>query len=468
MYRFRRIDSLIGQHQELEKQEIYFATPEELNDPMEGFKNMFWDGDEIVWTNFIINYVKSLERVFSLMVLLNDEKKISEKDIKVSHEIVKLTSFNKTIIDEVLIKVFQINHIKKLPVNLSKRKTRIRRFELLAYLMMAHPFILKAISDVYVNKGITNKPYINDNLKGFAGQINTTEHLPKLANILSDKRGVKVVDSIFSILNQNYQSTLLTNRYKYEEFIVKSNAYFVFSEFPNKFISRLESEIYPPWFSASFLFENKNSVLWGHYGDNHKGVCLKFKTQEKDDRTFLRLDTEYGYSEGPTRGMRPHFFRKIKYDNKHVEIDFFRSIARMSKPQLNKLWYKDTKGNLSICGKHLNENEEHWRGNYWNNFYDSLEVKLKEWEYEEEYRLIIHGDFTDYTTKESRKLKYDFNDLESITFGIKTENSSKTEIMRIIQKKCKELNISDFYFYQAYYSQETGQIESFKLNLLNL
>ena len=35
-YRFRSIDALLGQFQGLEAQTIYFASPEELNDLMEG------------------------------------------------------------------------------------------------------------------------------------------------------------------------------------------------------------------------------------------------------------------------------------------------------------------------------------------------------------------------------------------------------------------------------------------------
>jgi hypothetical protein len=47
-FRLRSIESLLGVHQELETQTIYFASPEELNDPMEGFKDLFWLGDEVL------------------------------------------------------------------------------------------------------------------------------------------------------------------------------------------------------------------------------------------------------------------------------------------------------------------------------------------------------------------------------------------------------------------------------------
>ena len=35
-YRFRKVNGLFGEHKELEHQSIYFASPEELNDPLEG------------------------------------------------------------------------------------------------------------------------------------------------------------------------------------------------------------------------------------------------------------------------------------------------------------------------------------------------------------------------------------------------------------------------------------------------
>jgi len=51
LYRFRPVDAVLGEYEELAKQETYFAPPEKLNDPMEGYKDVFWSGDLIVWRN---------------------------------------------------------------------------------------------------------------------------------------------------------------------------------------------------------------------------------------------------------------------------------------------------------------------------------------------------------------------------------------------------------------------------------
>jgi len=118
--------------------------------------------------------------------------------------------------------------------------------------------------------------------------------------------------------------------------------------FPKKYLAQLEKSIYPDWYSASFLLECSDSAIWGHYGDKHKGVCLKFKVHENEGNFEINFETEYGYSSGPIIGMRPHIFRKVEYTTKHIEIDFFRSIGRLNRGELNAMWYSDGNGNLAF------------------------------------------------------------------------------------------------------------------------
>jgi hypothetical protein len=50
LYRFRSIKNLLDRD-ELENQEIFLAHPDAMNDPTEGIKDVFWQGDKIVWEN---------------------------------------------------------------------------------------------------------------------------------------------------------------------------------------------------------------------------------------------------------------------------------------------------------------------------------------------------------------------------------------------------------------------------------
>jgi len=81
-YRFRNLKSIV-ERKELENQEIYFASKEELNDPMEGFSNLVFNGDNITWHNLFKHYLLCLEQLFSIY-LIGGEKhcKFSTEDLE--------------------------------------------------------------------------------------------------------------------------------------------------------------------------------------------------------------------------------------------------------------------------------------------------------------------------------------------------------------------------------------------------
>jgi hypothetical protein len=67
-------------------------------------------------------------------------------------------------------------------------------------------------------------------------------------------------------------------------------------------------------------------------------------------------------------------------------------------------------------------------------------IKLKDWEYEQEHRLLLSSGLDTYKEPETRKLTYKFEDLEAIIFGMRTRIEDKIKIKKIIDSKCKEYN----------------------------
>src|SRR4051812_37630481 len=59
LYRFRSIDKLLGK-KELERSEFRLASPSELNDPMEGYKDVVFRGDDVLWENLLRHYILAL------------------------------------------------------------------------------------------------------------------------------------------------------------------------------------------------------------------------------------------------------------------------------------------------------------------------------------------------------------------------------------------------------------------------
>jgi len=214
--------------------------------------------------------------------------------------------------------------------------------------------------------------------------------------------------------------------------------------------------------------------MWGNYGDGHKGVCLKFRaTTGAGGFPFLKLRQIVAWGAGPagtssSLGDVPHPFIKIKYVNKFVEVDFFHSIGRLGVEALRKDWYADESGNVSPRANEIFLNEDEWHKRYWKTFESTITTKLEDWQHEGEDRLILHSMLRDVDDPVDRKLVYDISDLAGIIFGINTPMDDRMNIVRVISEKCKAIGRKDFEFAQAYYSAETGKIETHVLNLLTV
>jgi hypothetical protein len=82
LYRFRPVEAVLDEYEELAKQQIYFSTPGELNDPMEGYKDVFWSGDQIVWRNLLRHYVLCLlQTIYSCLILGPEFERVDLKNI---------------------------------------------------------------------------------------------------------------------------------------------------------------------------------------------------------------------------------------------------------------------------------------------------------------------------------------------------------------------------------------------------
>jgi hypothetical protein len=459
LYRFRSAESFL-ERKELDNQEIYFSSLDQLNDPLEGFKNIFWSGDKIVWKNLLKNYLLCLLHVNGLFFIGGDKYEIKDDDIPVFNPC-PLPDIHSKVYQESCRLFFENELIQKYPIWLSSDEKKISRNELLFYLKSLHRYALKCIFiqfDIHIHQ-----PKIFEFL-----QKSEEELLP------DDKIKENKEETYFSkkiIEDQLYLITLQNN----QELINSSNKRFIFFEFTEKYLKQLESLIYYQYYVACFSDDYKNPALWGYYGDCHKGICLKYKTSvNNENQPVIKLRSINGFTgyknkSKPTFGFAERKFIKVNYSEKHPEIDFFRSLGRLPIPLLYEHWYTDENKNISSCADILND--EKWQAGYWKIFESNINTKLHGWSHEKEYRLSFFSFLFDLKDPEfiiHRKLKYNFKDLEGIIFGVQTHLKEKIKIIRIISDKIKKENHKDFKFYQAYYSQKTGNIEAEELDFLNM
>lgn len=142
---------------------------------------------------------------------------------------------------------------------------------------------------------------------------------------------------------------------------------------------------------ACLTTDNKNTVMWGHYADKHKGICIEY------DISSILLD----------KNKNDFIIRKINYDR-----------TAMINEDINNV------NNIEL--------------DYLNLLMDLFSIKSKEWEYEDEYRIL-------YYDSERRK-----NGLvvplpiKSIYFGTETPEDDKELIRNIAEDiECYELKFDD-------------------------
>ena len=458
------MDRLIGNSQELEKQIIYFASAEELNDPMEGFRDIFWQGDRIAWTNLFRHYLYCFHTVYVHFRIAGEIMELRPHHIPVMSDTGQMeTPKAVKLFEDICGRVFEKTNLNEFIAKIVNAKRKARYDEVLFYLQPFHHIALQEIHNAHIDHGLASNGERQNTFPPSFG------HMHKILDLMPQIEDKRLLNVMFEITSRRIEDSYL--QYKYirrsePKSNVEANQQLLFCDFPQEYLAQLELLLYPEWYVACFMRDYRNSPAWGNYGDKHQGVCLIFEAEKTSGRETLTLNQITGVSnQRESWQPSPLNFHEVKYGDKAGEIDFFRSIGRLTPAKLREVWYSDKDGNLSECSTHLRTNTEAWREDYWKCFYPALFVKTIDWKYEQETRLILASTLLDLREPRCRTLTYHFSSLKGIIFGIRTPDSDKLRIFDTIHKKCQENNRTDFEFFQAYYCHETGGIQKYRLNL---
>lgn len=471
LYRFRSTRALLDDYNELEAEEIFFCSPDMLNDPMEGFKDIFWRGDYIVWRNFLRHYLLNLLQANLQVGRLGLDFKSDDCAVFVHMTDEDLPETpTKAAYVNICQDFFQHPAVERLLIAFSSKNRIVRRHELLFYLGIFHPLAISKIAaemkkhDVEILKSNANLDSIID------GMDRNVEKVLK-----AHDQSLRNLDEFYAICESNKNQIDLIHDFSNPISDNFRGAIFIARDFPSFYVNALERLLYPDWHVACFVADPTNTSMWGGYADSHKGVCLKFKTKiDAQGAPTLDLYRIVSWSgsknQGSTQnyGFAAHKFNEVTYEKEFPEFDFFESMGALPMGKLKNFWFSGEKGERSSTAARLLAEDPNWREEYWDRFNDSFTIKTSEWRHEKEHRLILHSNLQRFDDPVSRKLKYRFEDLSGIVFGIKTTAQDKLRIMKIIEKKCNEVGRKDFEFYQASYSRRTKSIELILLRLINI
>ncbi|BBH53736.1 DUF2971 domain-containing protein [Fluviispira sanaruensis] len=432
VYRFRSAKSIF-EHKELENQEVYFSSIEELNDPIEEYKNYLFNADKIYSTNFL--------RIYFLNIFIYHNYK--------STNVINFKLQNSSFLtyDDKLEKFLSHDIINKINCILSSNSD-ITEQELKYYFTE----FITSIAYCIVKDITYDENSINENSKIIDGIIKIKNKI-KTLNSFDNNSELKDMYDKFAMNKKSPLKKYLEN-------------YIDYLNFTNDYFEKIKHLCFPKTRISCFSATYTSVLMWSHYADSHKGICLIFKTRIHKNSQFIKLhdlnfkiqSNEDIYTLGDNLlGVRKHDFIKVKY--KKILSDFpstnFATSHGMLTPEESKEFYKDSNGNDSKVIHEIYRENPEWINKYWQIYFESISTKLEPWSYEQELRLIEDNilDRNKFDNIENRKKKFIIDDLEGIIFGIKTSDNDKKKIINIIESKksnCK--------FYQSFISYTNKNI----------
>ena len=472
-YRFRHMEALLKGYNELENEYLYFSSTKELNDPLEGYMDIDFKGDKIIWTNFFKNYIFSLFTFLRIFYLSGNSKELTEDDIHVrfNSEIKDLCSSKddghyKIACDEILSNKL----IKYIIENYSIREMPITKNELNFILVNVHIYILSGFNKIDVDKGILNldKNFVNERLDFYlAGQdeiIKSLEKLKEAKDFGEKEREIAIFMEMF--FNNNAGNLPYSNNEFSRSDEIRYKNFSLLINYPKIYLNKLDEIMYLKPYVACFSDSYNDLSMWGYYADSSKGACLIFKSVQKGNDYYLPIERTSSLNNDSINVNEIENFddmqlKKVEYSKQMPTVPFFRSLGRETMPNLKKYWYMlDDKISKTVEDILDESGIKKWREEYWERIDEQINTKQENWAHEREYRISLVPLFDDtYDTKEKRRLRYKFDNLEGLIFGINASEENKLNVKKILLDKCKKHNRKEFKMYQAIYNNVTGKID---------
>ena len=434
IYRYRKIESALA---EIANGTFYFASREELNDPIEGYVKLYFQGDQPAWEGLFKNYVCSL-----FISIINHIKGLCHNVVLVDINYFKndplgqlLENLSKTFLNgtavQNLVKLYGNNDVK------------CSSKELQLILRVVHYIAFKLCTQNLKNSNLFDLPEEYDDEFPFEAvqAMNRTEWIKfvnSAENTIAD--AIELATSYAKTRQKDFptsDTTSFKNRNQISWDDIRVN-------FPKIYVEHLKKLIYPDAYIVCFSKTPKDSAMWGNYAQNHQGICFIYETQEINGKDYLPVDS------------KKKEVRRVTYDDDVIERNFFNTLGKLNHAQI-QAWLSGKDNKVSkLIDTFSKNNIESWREKYWSDYIEKFHRKNSAWLHEEEYRILLYDLLYRYEDKKNRCLKYDPLALKGIIFGINTSINDK---LRFIQKiKQAENGFKHVEFFQAEYNENTQEI----------
>lgn len=446
LYRFRSIDALLDEHHELERQEIFLQRFDRLNDPMEGCRQVVWEGDEILWRNFFRHYV--LQLVYALRLCqINADLPWQPPDLRPELAVEDLKAAElRDLVRLIQREVVACDDVQRLIGILLALAGPLRFDNLRALLRLAHRRIL------YVSmKVLSRSKLVGPDAPGREPPPIVTE---SLAREIVELQRSESLDANLAALESRLNESALAKHLQYRGKDDAQAGLFLDLDFPAAFLDAIVELMHPSWRTACFSEGCRDASMWASYGDGHQGVALKFRTETRHGRRGLPAQgvTGSGWSHGrghyPIRTSTWYEFHPVEYSSAPPVVEFFTSLGQLPTPKILSCWKRDPELGASTKLDTITGGDGDWQNEHWDRFRQATTRKFADWKHEREHR-IIRPDMLGPREDKDSAIRYDFSSLAGLVFGIRTPPEAKFRILEIIRAKCIDTGRSSFELFQA-------------------
>jgi len=461
LYRFRSIDKLLGK-KELERSEFRLASPSELNDPMEGYKDVVFRGDDVLWENLLRHYILALVSSTLNSMVLGDASS-DAPDIRAALTADDLpTDAFRALYREACDQFFGRPGASSLSARLTALRKPLRREGVIFLLGLVHSSALAVVTRVMKGAGVLppNTPELP------VGDGDLSEILGAF-EAASAEEASDDFESVAFAANRARDEQSLRALIRFETMNAEGarRLRFLLYTFPERYVeSVIDGLVYPRWHTVCFSGNCTDASMWGVYGDEHRGVALVFRPQTEDGRLIIPLVGANGtssvvgqptqYTRGPIKG----FLEEVTYSDRPPEVDFFQSLGTLSRAKLERAWHVTPSGARSKLVDGMLTQHAEWKEAYWEGFRRAATTKLLDWKHEQEYRFFLADILNLGDEPTNRLVQYDLSSLVGIVFGLRTSEKHKLELMKAAIALCNSAGRSEFAFHQMAYSATHGQL----------
>lgn len=453
LYRYRNCKRAL---EEIEKGTFYFASREELNDPIEGYVKLYFQGDQPAWEGLLRNYVCSLfVCIYRYLVMSpsidyeHDSFEKILKNIQPHSVIIDIHSFDDVSMGKILNKLgedfLNIDSVQKFVNIYGNNALKCPSKELRLILRTVHHIAFNLCLQHFKARDILRDFPEMKSPGDFPFEIVQNMGKSEWANWANEAEDI-IADMMeqLTFITKLQQVNFFANDsgyYNHRQHMTWAN---IQVNFPKFYVSQLQDIIYPNAYVVCFSEEPTNSAMWGNYAQNHQGICFIYETQTCNGQNVIEV------------GSRKMQVRRVTYDKKVIEKNFFTTWGRVTLRQIQS-WLTGKNGSRSeLLDKFSDQNIDSWRDQYWDDYIEKFHRKHSAWDHEKEYRIFLHDIFSQYDQNENRCLKYGPSSLKGVIFGINTSVDDKFNIFRAIHAKADKF--SDVKFFQSEYKEDTQEI----------